>query len=77
MLPIRVMTMRLPVSSPRMSGPEPAGGRTGPGELVTVGLDTLADLLLTWAAGPLPALADADEQWGRRLRAERLAAVSG
>jgi len=37
----------------------------------------LADLLLTWAAGPLPALADADEQWGRRLRAERLAAVSG
>jgi CobQ-like glutamine amidotransferase family enzyme len=37
----------------------------------------LADLLLTWAAGPLPALADADEQWGRRLREERLAAVSG
>ena len=37
----------------------------------------LADLLLGWAAGPLPELADADEEWGRRLRAERLAAVSG
>jgi CobQ-like glutamine amidotransferase family enzyme len=37
----------------------------------------LADLLLGWAAGPLPELAGADEEWGRRLRAERLAAVSG
>jgi len=36
----------------------------------------LADLLLSWAAGPLPALPDADEAWTRRLRAERLAAVS-
>lgn len=36
----------------------------------------LADLLLTWAAGPLPPIADADEAWTRRLRAERLAAVS-
>jgi CobQ-like glutamine amidotransferase family enzyme len=36
----------------------------------------LADLLLTWAAGPLPAIADADEAWTKRLRAERLAAVS-
>jgi lipid II isoglutaminyl synthase (glutamine-hydrolysing) len=33
----------------------------------------LADLLLGWAAGPLPPLADADEKWGRRLRDERLA----
>jgi CobQ-like glutamine amidotransferase family enzyme len=37
----------------------------------------LADLLLGWAAGALPALADADEEWGRRLRQERLAAMSG
>jgi CobQ-like glutamine amidotransferase family enzyme len=37
----------------------------------------LADLLLGWAAGPLPPLAEADEEWGRRLREERLAAVSG
>ena len=36
----------------------------------------LADLLLTWAAGPLPPIADADEAWTRRLRAERLAAVA-
>lgn len=36
----------------------------------------LADLLLSWAVGPLPPLADADEVWTRRLRAERLAAVS-
>ncbi len=36
----------------------------------------LADLLLTWAAGPLPPLAAADENWARRLREERLAAVS-
>jgi CobQ-like glutamine amidotransferase family enzyme len=35
----------------------------------------LADLLLTWAAGPLPPLPDADEAWTTRLRAERLAAV--
>ena len=36
----------------------------------------LADLLLTWAAGPLPPIGDADEVWTRRLRAERLAAVT-
>src|SRR5258707_3012178 len=36
----------------------------------------LADLLLTWAAGPLPPIAEADEAWTRRLRAERLAAVA-
>jgi lipid II isoglutaminyl synthase (glutamine-hydrolysing) len=36
----------------------------------------LADLLLTWAAGPLPPMAAADENWARRLREERLAAVS-
>ena len=36
----------------------------------------LADLLLTWAAGPLPPIADGDEAWTKRLRAERLAAVS-
>jgi hypothetical protein len=35
----------------------------------------LADLLLNWAAGPLAALPDADEQWTRQLREERLAAV--
>ena len=35
----------------------------------------LADLLLGWAAGPLPDLPAADEEWGRRLRDERLAAV--
>ena len=35
----------------------------------------LADLLLSWAAGPLPPLAGADEIWTSRLRAERLAAV--
>jgi lipid II isoglutaminyl synthase (glutamine-hydrolysing) len=35
----------------------------------------LADLLLSWAAGPLTALPDADEQWTRHLREERLAAV--
>jgi CobQ-like glutamine amidotransferase family enzyme len=37
----------------------------------------LADLLLGWAAGPLPPLAPADEIWTGRLRDERLAAVSG
>jgi CobQ-like glutamine amidotransferase family enzyme len=36
----------------------------------------LADLLLTWAAGPLRPLPEADEAWTRRLRVERLAAVS-
>jgi lipid II isoglutaminyl synthase (glutamine-hydrolysing) len=35
----------------------------------------LADLLLTWAAGPLPPLDEADEDWARQLREERLAAV--
>jgi len=36
----------------------------------------LADLLLTWAAGPLAPIAAADENWAHRLREERLAAVS-
>ena len=36
----------------------------------------LADLLLSWAAGPLPPLPEAGEAWTRRLRAERLAAVA-
>ena len=36
----------------------------------------LADLLLSWAAGPLPALNPAAEDWARRLREERLAATS-
>jgi CobQ-like glutamine amidotransferase family enzyme len=36
----------------------------------------LADLLLRWATGPLAPIPDADEEWARRLRAERLAAVS-
>jgi lipid II isoglutaminyl synthase (glutamine-hydrolysing) len=36
----------------------------------------LADLLLSWAAGPLAPLPEADEDWARRLREERLAAVS-
>jgi CobQ-like glutamine amidotransferase family enzyme len=35
----------------------------------------LADLLLTWAAGPLPPLSPADEDLALRLRQERLAAV--
>src|SRR5215831_10199196 len=35
----------------------------------------LADLLLTWAAGPLPPLQAADEEWTQRLREQRLAAV--
>jgi lipid II isoglutaminyl synthase (glutamine-hydrolysing) len=35
----------------------------------------LADLLLRWAAGTLPPLAPADEDWAAQLRAERLAAV--
>ena len=37
----------------------------------------LADLLLTWAAGPLPPLEAAEENWARQLREERLAAVPG
>jgi lipid II isoglutaminyl synthase (glutamine-hydrolysing) len=36
----------------------------------------LADLLLSWAAGRLPPIAQADEVWTSKLRAERLAAVS-
>jgi CobQ-like glutamine amidotransferase family enzyme len=35
----------------------------------------LADLLLSWAVGPLPPLAQADEEWTLRLREQRLAAV--
>ena len=35
----------------------------------------LADLLLTWAAGPLPPLQADDEEWTLRLREQRLAAV--
>jgi CobQ-like glutamine amidotransferase family enzyme len=35
----------------------------------------LADLLLTWAAGPLEPLAAADEELALMLRAERLAAA--
>jgi lipid II isoglutaminyl synthase (glutamine-hydrolysing) len=37
---------------------------------------SLADLLLSWVAGPLPALPDADEDWARQLRSERLAATA-
>jgi hypothetical protein len=37
----------------------------------------LADLLLGWAAGPLQELPAEAEEWGRRLRDERLTAVSG
>jgi hypothetical protein len=37
----------------------------------------LADLLLTWAAGPLAPLAPAEENWARQLREERLTAVAG
>jgi lipid II isoglutaminyl synthase (glutamine-hydrolysing) len=36
----------------------------------------LADLLLSWAAGPLPPLDPVDEEWAARLRAERLGGVS-
>jgi lipid II isoglutaminyl synthase (glutamine-hydrolysing) len=35
----------------------------------------LADLLLSWAVGPLQAIDPAQEEWAARLRAERLAAV--
>ena len=35
----------------------------------------LADLLLTWAAGPLPPLPGPAEEWAAQLRHERLAAV--
>jgi CobQ-like glutamine amidotransferase family enzyme len=35
----------------------------------------LADLLLTWAAGPLPPLQAGEEEWTMRLRGQRLAAV--
>jgi CobQ-like glutamine amidotransferase family enzyme len=37
---------------------------------------SLADLLLTWAAGSLPPLAPDYETWTNRLRSERLAAAS-
>jgi lipid II isoglutaminyl synthase (glutamine-hydrolysing) len=36
----------------------------------------LADLLLTWALGPLPPLDDGAEDWARQLREERLGAVA-
>jgi CobQ-like glutamine amidotransferase family enzyme len=36
----------------------------------------LADLLLSWAAGPLPPLMPRDEEWAARLREQRLSAVS-
>jgi hypothetical protein len=36
----------------------------------------LADLLLSWVVGPVPPLEDADEDWARRLRAERLTATA-
>jgi lipid II isoglutaminyl synthase (glutamine-hydrolysing) len=36
----------------------------------------LADLLLSWAVGPMVRLAQQDEEWARRLREERLAAVT-
>jgi lipid II isoglutaminyl synthase (glutamine-hydrolysing) len=36
----------------------------------------LADLLLSWAAGPLPPLDPVEEEWAARLRAERLGSVS-
>ncbi|HEY6275164.1 MAG TPA: glutamine amidotransferase [Streptosporangiaceae bacterium] len=37
----------------------------------------LADLLLTWAAGPLPPLRPEEEAWTLALREQRLAAVPG
>ncbi len=36
----------------------------------------LADLLLSWAVGPLKPLPTASEEWARQLRAERLAATT-
>ncbi len=36
----------------------------------------LADLLLSWVIGPLRPIARQDEEWARRLREERLAAVA-
>ncbi len=36
----------------------------------------LADLLLSWAVGPLQPVAERDEEWPRRLREERLAAAA-
>ena len=36
----------------------------------------LADLLLSWAVGPLRPVGAQDEEWARRLREERLAAVA-
>jgi CobQ-like glutamine amidotransferase family enzyme len=36
----------------------------------------LADLLLSWVAGPLGPATDREEEWARRLREERLAAVT-
>ena len=37
----------------------------------------LADLLLSWALGPLPRLDPAQEEWTSRFRGQRLAAVPG
>ncbi|HEV2374648.1 MAG TPA: glutamine amidotransferase [Streptosporangiaceae bacterium] len=37
----------------------------------------LADLVLSWAVGPLPPLPPAEEEWARQLREQRLAAVGG
>jgi lipid II isoglutaminyl synthase (glutamine-hydrolysing) len=37
----------------------------------------LADLLLSWAIGPLPRLDPAQEEWTSRFREQRLAAVPG
>ena len=37
----------------------------------------LADLLLSWAAGTLPPLDPAAEEWTSRFREQRLAAVPG
>ncbi len=36
----------------------------------------LADLLLSWATGPLPPIDPAEEEWASRLRAERLASIA-
>src|SRR4029077_8485022 len=48
----------------RMIGPSLPGP-------VLVRTPGLADLLLTWAAGPLPALRAGDEEWTQRLREQR------